>query len=73
MEWTPNANQKKFLEVVSKEPHTLAELGKLAGCEFKTGTVNTLVKKGLVAHGEDKQVVCPACGHKHTVKTWVKA
>ena len=31
MEWTPNANQKKFLEVVSKEPHTLAELSKLAG------------------------------------------
>ena len=26
MEWTPNANQKKFLEVVSKEPRTLAEL-----------------------------------------------
>ena len=27
MEWTPNANQKKFLEVLSNEPHTLAELG----------------------------------------------
>lgn len=73
MEWTPNANQKKFLEVLSAEPRTLAELGELAGCEFKTGTVNTLIKKGLVAHGEDKQIVCPACGHKHTVKTWVKA
>lgn len=73
MEWTPNENQKKFLEVLSKEPHTLAELSELAGVEFKTGSVNTLVKKGLVAHGEDKQIVCPACGHKHTVKTWVKA
>ena len=73
MEWTPNATQKQFLEVLSEEPHTLAELGELAGCEFKTGTVNALVKKGLVAHGDDKQIVCPMCGRKHTVKTWVKA
>lgn len=73
MEWTPNANQKKFLEVLSKEPHTLAELSKLAGVEFKTGSVNALVNKGLVVHGEDQQIVCPMCGHKHKVKTWVKA
>ena len=73
MEWTPNANQKKFLEVLSKEPRTLAELGELAGVEFKTGSINTLIKKGLVAHGEDKVITCQACGHKHTVKTWVKA
>ena len=73
MEWTPNANQKKFLEVLSNEPHTLAELSKLAGVEFKTGSVNPLVKKGLVSHGEDKVITCPVCGHKHPVKTWVKA
>lgn len=71
--WQPNANQSKFLEVLSNEPHTLAELSALAGVEFKTGTVNALVKKGLVAHGEDKELVCEACGHKHKVKTWVKA
>lgn len=73
MEWKPNATQTKFLEVVGAEPHTLAELSQLAGVEFKTGSVNPLVKKGLVAHGEDKEVVCPCCGRKTKVKTWVKA
>ena len=71
MEWTPNANQKKFLEVVSKEPHTLAELGKLAGCEFKTGTVNTLVKKGLMTcYKNEREIVCSCCGHKTKVSTY---
>lgn len=73
MTWTPNDNQKKFLEVLSKEPHTLKELSELAGIEFKSGSINTLVKKGLVAHGEDKVIVCELCGHKHKVKTWIKA
>lgn len=73
MNWTPNENQNKFLAVLSEEPRTLAELSELAGTEFKTGSVNALVRKGLVAHGEDRVITCPACGHKHTVKTWVKA
>lgn len=70
--WTPNENQKKFLEVLSQEPRTLAELSQLAGVEFKTGSVNSLVKKNLVGHGEDKEIVCACCGHKRKVKTWVK-
>jgi hypothetical protein len=71
-EWTPNENQKKFLEVVSNEPMTLAELNNRAGMEFATGSINVLAKKGLVGHGEDRTLVCPCCGHKKKVKTWIK-
>lgn len=70
MTWTPNDNQKKFLEVLTDEPCTLAELSQLAGITFKTGTINSLVKKGLVAHGDNKEIVCPCCGHKTKVRTW---
>ena len=71
MEWTPNANQKKFLEVLSNEPRTLAELGELAGVEFKTGSINTLVKKGLIKCNKDAlERVCPCCGHKTKVSTY---
>ena len=71
MEWTPNANQKKFLEVLSNEPRTLAELGELAGVEFKTGSINTLVKKGtIIAHKDAHLEVCPCCGRKTKVSTY---
>ena len=72
MEWSPNENQKKFLEVVSNEPMILAELNEKAGMEFATGSINFLVKKGLVGHGDDRIITCPCCGHKKKVKTWIK-
>lgn len=72
MENKLNDKQQKFMDTVTNEPHTLAELSKMAGIEFKTGSINILVKKNLVKHGEDKIITCELCGHKHKVKTWMK-
>lgn len=68
--WTPNPTQQAFLKALSTEPHTLAEINSLAQREFKTGSINALVKKGLVEHGEDRVIICPTCGRKTTVKTY---
>ena len=55
--WTPNETQKKFMAVLKDLPDgealTLAEISKRAGVEFKTGSINSLLTKGLVDHGED--------------------
>lgn len=71
--WKPNDTQSKFLAVLDNEPRTLAELSELAGMTFKTGSVNPLVAKGLVAHGDEREIACPCCGRKTKVKTWLKA
>lgn len=68
--WAPNPTQQKFLKALTAEPQTLAEINKATGNEFKTGSINALVKKGLVEHGEDRTLVCPCCGRKTTVKTY---
>lgn len=49
-EWSANETQKAFLNVLGDYPHgiTLLELRIERGIEFKTGSINTLVSKGLV-------------------------
>ena len=58
--WTPNATQKQFMELVGSYENgvTMFEL-KLAGYEFKTGSVNTLLTKGLVVtDAEEREFQC---------------
>lgn len=57
--WQPNDKQKLFMETIksSKEKLTLSELSKLANVEFKTGTINYLVKAGLVK-AEQVEIEC---------------
>ena len=72
--WTPNERQTQFMKVLASfngEEKTLAEINEKAvemGYEtFKTGTINTLTSKGLVANGADREVIVKA---KRTVKTY---
>ena len=55
--WTPNATQKQFMELVGSYENgvTMLEL-KMAGFDFKTGSVNTLLTKGLVVTDADERV-----------------
>ena len=50
MEWTPNEKQNKVIAFLktNKGAFTLAEIGEKIGCEIKSGTTNSLVKKGLI-------------------------
>lgn len=56
-DWAPNEVQKEFMEVLANlgHPATLAEVNAVSGKEFKSGSVNTLVTKGLV-ETEDVEV-----------------
>lgn len=57
--WTPNENQKKFIEIVKglDKPMTLAEINATYGTNFKTGTINTLKAKGFYNTTVVKRVV----------------
>ena len=48
--WTMNDTQKEFVEVLKGlgRPATLMEINAVAGKEFKTGSFNTLIGKGIV-------------------------
>ena len=50
MEWTPNEKQNKVIAFLkaNKGAFTLAEISEKIGCEIKSGTTNSLVKKGLI-------------------------
>jgi len=54
--WTPNDTQKLFMKELANRENgaTIFEL-KLEGKDFKTGTVNTLVSKGLVSVDAEKR------------------
>lgn len=54
--WTMNDTQKQFMEVVGHFPNgvTIFEL-KLAGYDFKSGSINTLITKGLVTTDAEKR------------------
>ena len=57
-EWQPNANQKLFLETAKANPGcTLAELSEIAGCNFTSCGINTVVAKGLVDNTQEKEVI----------------
>ena len=49
---------------------TLAEISGIVGFEVKSGTTNTLVKRGIIKVAGERTIVCAACGHKHTVKEY---
>lgn len=57
--WTMNETQKAFMEVLAQyaEGVTMFEL-KLAGKEFKTGSINTLITKGLVVTDGEREFEC---------------
>ena len=49
---------------------TLAEISGIVGFEVKSGTTNTLVKRGVIKVVGERTIVCKCCGHKHTVKEY---
>lgn len=56
--WTANDKQKLFLKALADgTPKTLAEVSELVGQEIKSGTINTLIAKGLV-QTEDVSYEC---------------
>jgi hypothetical protein len=57
--WKMNDTQKRFMDVLGQYPDgvTMFEL-KLAGYDFKTGSINTLITKGYVATDGDKDFTC---------------
>lgn len=58
--WTMNDNQTKFVAVLKDYPNgaTLLEIKRDKGIEFKTGSINTLVSKGLVSAEEERTYEC---------------
>ena len=57
--WTANETQKAFMNVIGTYENgaTLFEL-KLAGYEFKSGSVNILITKGLVEIVGEREFAC---------------
>ena len=57
--WSMNDTQRQFVEVLKNYDNgvTLFEL-KLIGREFKTGSINTLVTKGIVEITGDREFAC---------------
>ena len=58
--WSANDTQKKFMEILKKYPDgvTLKEIEVAEGETFKTGSINTLIGKGLVNADGKKEVQC---------------
>ena len=72
-EWTPNTKQTLFMDTLRKAdgPMTLAQASEIAKVEFKSGTINTLITKGLVKSNKDALVIeCPHCHAKRKVSTY---
>lgn len=56
--WSMNETQKRFVEILKeKGAITLFEL-KLEGIEFATGSINTLISKGIVVADSERQFAC---------------
>jgi hypothetical protein len=57
--WQPNEKQKLFMETLkgSETPLTLAEVSEIVGQEIKSGSINTLIGKGLVVT-QDTEIEC---------------
>ena len=59
--WEMNDTQKKFVAVLRENSElypdgmTLREIKKVAGLEFKTGSINTLTSKGIVSTDGEKR------------------
>ena len=72
MKITMNEKRTAVIEALKNAitPMTLAEIANKAGVEVKTGTTNAMVKAGLIKVAGEREIICPACGHKHTVKEY---
>lgn len=57
--WKMNETQTQFVETLESYENgaTLFEL-KLAGKEFKSGSINTLISKGIVEIDGEREYVC---------------
>lgn len=57
--WKMNDTQKQFVETLESYENgaTLFEL-KLVGKEFKSGSINTLISKGIVEIDGEREYVC---------------
>lgn len=57
--WKMNDTQKQFVETLESYENgaTLFEL-KLAGKEFKSGSINTLISKGIIEIDGEREYVC---------------
>lgn len=57
--WKMNDTQKQFVETLESYENgaTLFEL-KLDGKEFKSGSINTLISKGIVEIAGEREYVC---------------
>lgn len=57
--WTMNETQRQFVEVLGNYENgvTLFELG-LAGYNFKSGSINTLITKGVVRTDGEREFQC---------------
>lgn len=57
--WKMNETQKAFVDVLKNyaDGVTMFEL-KLAGYNFKTGSINTLITKGIVATDGEREFAC---------------
>ena len=67
--WEANDTQKLFMEALKDEADglTLAEINAKLGKEIKTGSINTLLSKGLVVADGEREVVVQA---KRKVKVY---
>lgn len=59
--WRPTDKQRKVMDILTNADHplTLEEISKAYGEKVAFGSINVLVKKGYIGHGEDcvKEVV----------------
>ena len=71
--WKMNETQKAFMNVVGTyaDGVTMFEL-KLAGYDFKTGSVNVLVTKGLVSTDGEREFKCDVVYNGVVVGTQTK-
>ena len=58
--WEMNDKQKAFLEALKANggKATLFELNYFKGYDFKSGSINALIKKGLVTADEEVEYTC---------------
>ena len=66
MKITMNEKRTAVIETLKNAtaPMTLAEIANAASIEVKSGTTNAMVKVGLIVVAGEREIVCPACGHK---------
>ena len=72
MKITMNEKRTAVIETLKNAtaPMTLAEIANAASIEVKSGTTNAMVKVGLIVVAGERELICPNCGHKHTVKEY---